>query len=34
MIEEQIVIKLYLSIKGMAEDLDVPVAHRNHSATF
>jgi hypothetical protein len=34
MIEQQGVIKLYLSIKGMTEDLDVPVAHPNHSATF
>lgn len=34
MIEEQSVIKLYLSIKEMTEDSDVPVAHPNPSATF
>ena len=34
MIEQQGVIKLYLSIKGMTEDLDAPVAHSNHSVTF
>jgi hypothetical protein len=34
MIEEQSVIKFYLSIKGMTEDSDVPVAHPNPSATI
>lgn len=34
MIEEQSVMKLYLSIKRMTEDTDVPVAHPNPSATF